>query len=204
MPACLILWDRLFGTFRPEEDEPVYGITHPLASCNPLWANVHVFVEIWRIVRRTRGWRNKLKAVFGPPSWRPTDFGPWLIADASPIDNFRKFDPVVPPAWTLYAVAQFALTVVAGTRVLTIAPSLTMPETGALVFYLALSLTNVGGLLEGESWSIPLEAARVLSLSVASLTLLLTSDVPRLPVVLALSWFVLSALWLRAVFRARR
>lgn len=27
--GVLIVWDRLFGTFTPEEEEPVYGITHP-------------------------------------------------------------------------------------------------------------------------------------------------------------------------------
>jgi alkylglycerol monooxygenase len=201
--GVLIVWDRLFGTFTPEEEEPVYGITHPLASWNPLWANVHVFVDIWRVVRRTRGWRNKLKAVFGPPSWRPADLGPPLIPDQSPIDNFRKFDPVVPAGWTLYAFAQFVVTLAAGVKVLTIASTLTMPETAAFVFYLALSLTNVGGLLEGEPWSLVLELARILSLATACITLLLTSGVPRLPVAAALAWLAVSAVWLRAVNRSR-
>jgi alkylglycerol monooxygenase len=200
--GVFIVWDRLFGTFTPEEEEPVYGITHPLASWNPLWANVHVFVDIWRVVRRTTGWRNKLKAVFGPPSWRPVDIGPPLIADQSPIDNFRKFDPVVPVSWTLYAFAQFVVTVAAGVGVLSIATRLTMTETAACVFYLALSLTNVGGLLEGEPWSLVLEFTRILSLSTACATLLLASGVDRLPVVAALGWFLISALWLRSVRRA--
>jgi hypothetical protein len=197
--GVLIGWDRLFGTFTPEEEEPVYGITHPLASWNPLWANVHEFVEIWRVVRRTRGWRSKLRAVFGPPSWRPADVGPALIADQSPIDNFRKFDPVAPSGWTLYAFAQFVVTVAAGTKVLMIASSLNMTETAAIVFYLALSLTNIGGLLEGERWSLLLEFARILSLAAAGITLLLTTGVSRLPVVMALAWLAVSALWLRTL-----
>jgi sterol desaturase/sphingolipid hydroxylase (fatty acid hydroxylase superfamily) len=197
--GVLIVWDRVFGTFTAEEEEPVYGITHPLASWNPLWANVHVFVDIWRVARSTRGWRNKLNAVFGPPSWRPADVGPQLIPDQSPIDNFRKFDPRVPGSWTLYAFAQFVFTVAAGIGVLVIASALTVPQAAALVFYLALSLTNVGGLLEGERWSILLELARLLSLSAAGATLLLTSNVSRVPIVLALMWFLISALWLRRV-----
>ena len=32
--GTLIVWDRLFGTFRQEDEEPVYGITTPLRSWN--------------------------------------------------------------------------------------------------------------------------------------------------------------------------
>ncbi len=38
--GVLIVWDRLFGTFQREEEEPAYGVTRPLANWNPLWANV--------------------------------------------------------------------------------------------------------------------------------------------------------------------
>lgn len=33
--GTLIIWDKLFGTFQREEEEPVYGITKPLSSWNP-------------------------------------------------------------------------------------------------------------------------------------------------------------------------
>ena len=120
-----------------------------------------------------------------------------MIADESPIDNFRKFDPVAPSGWTSYAFAQFVVTVAVGTKVLMMASSLSIPETAAIVFYLALSLTNIGGLLEGERWSLLLEFARLLSLAAAGITLLLTTGVSRLPVIMALAWLAVSALWLR-------
>ena len=50
--GTLIVWDRLFGSFAEEREEPVYGITKPLASFNPLWANLHYWVEMWDIARR--------------------------------------------------------------------------------------------------------------------------------------------------------
>ena len=99
----------------------------------------------------------------------------------------------------MYAFTQFVVTVAVGTKVLMIVSSLTVPETAAIVFYLALSLTNIGGLLEGERWSLLLELARILSLSAAGITLLLTTGVSRAPVILALAWLVVSALWLRYV-----
>ncbi|MEO1083199.1 MAG: sterol desaturase family protein, partial [Acidobacteriota bacterium] len=39
--GVFIVWDRLYGSFQEEEEEPTYGITKPLRSWNPLWANVH-------------------------------------------------------------------------------------------------------------------------------------------------------------------
>ena len=52
--GVLIVWDRLFGTYQAEEEEPVYGITKPLASWNPLWANLHYWVELFELAFRTR------------------------------------------------------------------------------------------------------------------------------------------------------
>lgn len=73
--GILIVWDRLFGTFEPEGDEPVYGIVKPLGSFNPLWANLHYWVEMASLSRRTRRWRDKLAAWVAPPEWRPADLG---------------------------------------------------------------------------------------------------------------------------------
>ena len=44
--GMFIIWDRMFGTFEPEVEEPVYGITKPLESWNPLWANFHAWAEL--------------------------------------------------------------------------------------------------------------------------------------------------------------
>ncbi len=38
--GSLIIWDRIFGTFQPEEEKPTYGITKPINSWNPICANV--------------------------------------------------------------------------------------------------------------------------------------------------------------------
>jgi sterol desaturase/sphingolipid hydroxylase (fatty acid hydroxylase superfamily) len=73
--GVLIVWDRLFGTFEPEVAEPVYGLVKPLGSFNPLWANLHRWVEIAAMARRTRRWRDKGWALLAPPEWRPADLG---------------------------------------------------------------------------------------------------------------------------------
>jgi sterol desaturase/sphingolipid hydroxylase (fatty acid hydroxylase superfamily) len=73
--GVLIVWDKLFGTFVPEGDEPVYGVVKPLASFNPLWANVQVWFGLAGQARRTRQLLDKLRVFFAPPEWRPSDLG---------------------------------------------------------------------------------------------------------------------------------
>ena len=69
--GVLILWDRLFGTFAPEnpQDPARYGITHDLTSFNPLRIATHEFVAIVRDVRRSPTLRQALGYLFAPPGW---------------------------------------------------------------------------------------------------------------------------------------
>jgi sterol desaturase/sphingolipid hydroxylase (fatty acid hydroxylase superfamily) len=66
--ATFIIWDRLFGTYQPEEEQAVYGLTHPIAKkSNPLHINFHEYADMWRDVRHAHGLRRKLFFIFGSP-----------------------------------------------------------------------------------------------------------------------------------------
>ena len=69
--GILIVWDRLFGTFQEEEEEPVYGTVKPLASWNPLWANTHYWAEIATMSRLAPRIADKVRVWLAPPEWRP-------------------------------------------------------------------------------------------------------------------------------------
>ena len=73
--GSLIVWDRMFGTFQEEEEEPVYGITRPLASWNPVWANFHYWAELWRTARRATRLQDRFRIFWKPPGWRPEELG---------------------------------------------------------------------------------------------------------------------------------
>ena len=47
--GMFIIWDRMFGTFEPEDEQPVYGITKPLKSMEPAVGQPG---RMGRIVRR--------------------------------------------------------------------------------------------------------------------------------------------------------
>jgi sterol desaturase/sphingolipid hydroxylase (fatty acid hydroxylase superfamily) len=72
MGMCLIIWDKMFGTFQEElPEEPVrYGLTKPLSpSNNPLDWILHEWYAISKDLRKNVSWRTKLKYLIMPPGW---------------------------------------------------------------------------------------------------------------------------------------
>ncbi|HEY5675862.1 MAG TPA: sterol desaturase, partial [Myxococcales bacterium] len=66
--ATLCIWDRLFGTFEEEREQPVYGLVKPLGSFDPMWAQVHYFVALARRMRELRG-LDRLRVWLKGPEW---------------------------------------------------------------------------------------------------------------------------------------
>lgn len=71
--GIFIIWDRLFGTFEPEVEPVVYGITKPIESYNPLWINVHAWFEMFERMKSEPSVFGKLRCVFASPNM---DFNP--------------------------------------------------------------------------------------------------------------------------------
>lgn len=80
--GTLIIWDRMFGTFQAEEEKPTYGVTKPVNTWNPVWANVLPIVEMTRQVTSTSGLMNKIKVLFYKPGWKPKEQGGYEPAPA--------------------------------------------------------------------------------------------------------------------------
>jgi alkylglycerol monooxygenase len=65
--GVLIVWDRVFGSFTLEQEEPRYGIIKPVGSYNALWINTHGWVETWHAVRRQDSLGGKIRCIFASP-----------------------------------------------------------------------------------------------------------------------------------------
>lgn len=65
--ATFIIWDRMFGTYQPEEERPVYGLTTPVHSGNPFFLVFHETVDIIRDVKNAPTWKQKFWYLFGSP-----------------------------------------------------------------------------------------------------------------------------------------
>ncbi len=72
MGMCLIIWDKLFGTFQEEvKEEPVkYGLTKPVENGNnPFTIIFHEWQNIGKDMKKKVSFGTKLKYLFMPPGW---------------------------------------------------------------------------------------------------------------------------------------
>lgn len=106
--GSLIIWDRLFGTFQQEEEAPHYGITSPLNSWNPVYAQVQHVGNIWEDFRRVKGFRNKWMVLFGKPGWLPEELGGYR-APREVAPDYHKFDRTLSTPLNVYVLVQYAL-----------------------------------------------------------------------------------------------
>jgi sterol desaturase/sphingolipid hydroxylase (fatty acid hydroxylase superfamily) len=69
--GVLMVWDRWFGTFEPEVEPVVFGLTKDITTHNPFKIATHELAAIARDVRASRTWRDRAGRVFRGPGWQP-------------------------------------------------------------------------------------------------------------------------------------
>ncbi|HEY3429423.1 MAG TPA: sterol desaturase family protein [Cyclobacteriaceae bacterium] len=153
-----VFWDKLFGTFQKEEEKPVYGLTHPLKSNSFIWQHFHYFLEILEAVKRTTGFRGKLKVIFGPPETLDQSIRPDL--EKFYLSQKRRIKPTSRFKW--YVTGQIVLTVFILFGVSFFFFSLDQAEKIFATLFILITLINCGALLEQVRWIFYLEYARML------------------------------------------
>ena len=79
--SILIVWDRLFGTFEPEDEQVVYGLTRNIDTYNPARIATHEIVDIARDVAGAESWPMRLSYLVRSPGWSS---GPGVVSPAAP------------------------------------------------------------------------------------------------------------------------
>ena len=92
--GVFIFWDRIFGTYIAEQSniKPVYGTVKPLRSLNPIWANFQIFYQMFEDTIHTKKLSDKLKILYGPTNWRPSD-----VIESKPNSESFAFDDKFSP-----------------------------------------------------------------------------------------------------------
>ena len=112
LSQIFIIWDKLFGTFQEELPEvpPVYGITRPVSTWNPIKIN---FQHLWLLTKdawRTKSWKDKFRIWFMPTGWRPEDvIKKYPVFKIEDVYRFEKFNPASSPL--LYAWSWIQVTI---------------------------------------------------------------------------------------------
>ncbi len=160
--GVLMIWDRLFGTFAEEEEEPTYGITTPIKSWNPTWANFHYYVDMMKKAGQMSNWKDKFKILFARPGWMPDELGGFQAP--LPVDktNYQKFETTTSKWLNYYVLAQFIMIIVGTSAFMNYFDGISTFYKGAFLITLILSIMICGAIFENKKWVIAAEYARLL------------------------------------------
>ncbi|WP_132055451.1 sterol desaturase family protein [Pseudocnuella soli] len=66
--GILIIWDRLFGTFQPEEERPTYGLTQNIGSFNPFVVAFKTWGELFAGAKNAGSLAKGIRYLLQPPA----------------------------------------------------------------------------------------------------------------------------------------
>ncbi|HEY1416983.1 MAG TPA: sterol desaturase family protein [Myxococcaceae bacterium] len=181
--ATFICWDQLFGTLRREEAPVVFGVSHPLRSFDPVWAQVQPFWALWQAMRRAPSMGQAVRYLFASPAWHPEWLGPIEPRRGVDREALLKFDVQPGPRRVGYVGAQLTLIIVVAFALLTWHNALSPGALVVAVGWVLVSLIAGAALLEGRRWAVGLEMARIGVLAGAVAVVLLVPSIG--PVLLA-------------------
>lgn len=107
-----IFWDKWFGTFQEELPDvpPVYGITRPVRTWNPIKIN---FQHVWLLIKdswRTKKWSDKIGLWFKHTGYRPADVeARYPIYKIEDVYHFDKYDTRSSTALNIWCWIQLIL-----------------------------------------------------------------------------------------------
>lgn len=67
--GILIIWDRIFGTFKAEEERPVYGITKNIHTYNPVRIALQEWGDMLKQAWQAGSIRQAINYLWRPPGW---------------------------------------------------------------------------------------------------------------------------------------
>ncbi|MDP1972822.1 sterol desaturase family protein [Sediminibacterium sp.] len=151
----LIIWDKLFGTFEEEKEEPKYGLTKPLNSYSFLWQHFHFQLEMLLAWNEATNWKSKLKVLFG----NPDDIDPKhreilerkLLNKNKALINFSLQRVIL--ANTINTLLFLFIT-------LLFTEYLTTLQQTLLCLFILISIINSGAMLEQKRWVFYLDYMR--------------------------------------------
>ncbi len=107
-----IFWDKLFGTFQEELPDvpPVYGITRPVRTWNPIKIN---FQHVWLLIQdawHTKSWKDKFTLWFRHTGYRPADVAEkYPVYKIEDVYHFDKYNTRTSPALNVWSWVQLMM-----------------------------------------------------------------------------------------------
>ncbi len=162
--GVLIIWDRMFGSFKEEGEKCVYGTRSSLNSWDPLWSNAEVYWSLAKDSWHACNWLDKLRVWFKAPGWRPADVAERFPRPVFDIAKVERYHPPVGAAASWFGAIQFVLLLGGVSVFLWKVDGMPMSQSAIWLAALCVGLWGVGAVMQGR-----LTILEVLLMEVAAL-----------------------------------
>ena len=163
--GSLIIWDKLFGTFEPEVERPLYGITVQTATFNPVQAHLKPFEDLAQQLKPLTPWQ-RVQALFRGPGWMPAGlptkgFDPGMV----------KYDRALPRRTAAYLLVTFVALLGYTALFLFTQADMSLLQRGVMALYILASLGILGRWFDGGAVQPLWEVLRIAALPVLLMAL---------------------------------
>ena len=159
-----IIWDKWFGTFQEELEAvpPVYGITRPAATWNPIKINFQHLGLLLSDAWRAEKWQDKFTIWFKPTGWRPENFEvKYPVNKISDVYNFQKYGAENSTKMTVWAVVQSLITLAFAAYLFSNIGSIGVPNLFVYGFFIFLTIYSYTELMDKNRYAIYWETLRL-------------------------------------------
>ncbi len=175
----LIIWDKMFGSFEPEEEEVCYGVTHPPKSWHPISLNFQFWKQLWEDAKNTSSYWDKIRIWFMPTGWRPAD----LMTEPAPaVIGYNKSKQVKYQSEPIknsknYLIVQLILGLVYMAFTINMSIPFSFWERFMLSSGLFMMIIAWSGILEAKPWALGMEISRILYMAFALILVLHRTEI---------------------------
>ncbi len=196
--GTFIIWDRLFGTFQDEEERPNYGITKPLNSFNPVFAQVSHLINVFRDLFRMKNIGEAWKLLWSKPGWRPERLG-GLSSIPEVGSDYQKFEVPLSGRGNIYLFVQYLVSLGITSLFLFTQANMTWDLKIILTIWIFVSVGSLGVIFNAKFYSDTLETIRISGTLLAILCLSYFGLLPFVFSMMLLAFFSLSLFWFLAL-----
>jgi hypothetical protein len=197
--GSLIIWDRMFGTFQAEEERPTYGITKPINSWNPIFANFSHYVEMGKDLKQIPGWTDRIKYLFMKPGWLPKSMGGYRPAPEVDQNTYKKYRTDGPMHLNLYVLFQYILCLIGTSMFLFNSRKFDMSEKAIIAVIIAITVVNCGVLFEKRAWVKWSEWFRIILYPIILIVLTYLNNWPTWYYGVAAGYLFISTIWFNSI-----
>ena len=158
-----IIWDKWFGTFQEELENvpPVFGITRPAETWNPIRINFQhlnlLISDAWRSENR----KDKFSIWFKPTGWRPENFAEkYPVKKINDVYSFDKYGSENSVKLIYWSVAQMFFTLLLVSYLFNNIAAIGLPNIFIYGFFIFISIYSYTELMDTRSFSVYWESIR--------------------------------------------